>query len=106
MVVCEADVKTQALSVALRQIRSEISQEAMVRAVPAPELEEILWTALLAVPDGFEECDLERWLLNHVRQALAAWQASKERFGRQGGELTGAQENGRRLRASKKKRRR
>ncbi len=63
LVVCEPDLETHPLSLALRGLRAEIYREAMACAVPPSELEDILWTALLAVPEGLTGRVLERRLL-------------------------------------------
>ena len=93
-VVCEPDLETQALSVALRRLRAEIYREAMACAVPPAELEEILWAALCAVPEGLTGQALERRLLVELRQALAAWRATMALWDRRGDEFMKAMEEG------------
>jgi hypothetical protein len=76
LVVCEIDVEAQALSAALRRIRGAVCHEAMLCAVPPLELEDILYAALLGVPEGLDGRALEGRLLAEVRKGLAAWRAT------------------------------
>jgi len=79
---------------ALRRLREEISREAMVYAVPTPDLEEILWSALFAVPAGLDGHALERRLLQEVRRALAAWRDTMALWDQRNAALTRAMEEG------------
>jgi len=94
LVVCEPKLETQSLSLALWSIQAEIYREAMACAVPPADLEDILWTALLAVPEGLTGCALERRLLAEVRQALAAWRATVALWDRRSEEFMRAMEEG------------
>ena len=76
LVVCEIDVATQTLNAALRRIRGAVCHEAMVCAVPPLELEDILYAALLVLPEGLDGRALEGRLLAEVRRGLAEWRAT------------------------------
>ena len=94
MVVVCAPLRPHALSMALRRLREAICREAMAYIVPPAELEEILWSALLAVPAGLDGRALERRLLAEVRQALAAWRDTMALWDRRSAEFTKAMEEG------------
>jgi hypothetical protein len=82
----------------------------MACAVPPAELEDILGTALLAVPEGLTGRALERRLLAEVRQVLGAWRATMALWDRRGEEFMRAMEEGgivfRSRRPKRRKRRR
>jgi hypothetical protein len=94
LVVCEPDLETLTLSLALRSIQAEVYRAAIACAVPPAELEDILWTALLAVPEGLIGRALENRLLAEVRHALAAWRASMALWDRRGDGFMRAMEEG------------
>jgi hypothetical protein len=93
-VLCEPDVETHSLVSALQRIRGEICHEARVCGVPPLELEDILWEALLAVPEELDGRALERRLLAEVRKGLAAWRATMALWERRGAEFRRAMEEG------------
>jgi len=82
------------LALALGRLREAIRREALADAVPPTDLEDILWKALRAVPEGLDGHALERRLLAEVRQALAAWRATMALWDQRHAALSRAMEEG------------